>query len=263
MGCTFHKNDNTQILYQRLMIFGAFIFLCIAVFFSIKYSLTTGNVENSIVPYNKIVFPALNCLSAFACFILIFNPKLYKLQLFITFIQSISTLYSGISVLGSFLYLTFIVLSFVYNLNSLSNRKQTLAFVLFWFLCVTGTYTFGLKHLFIELGASFYGTFFIIFSLFSLRDKFGVEVIKTLSSFNLPKFENNTLNLQNYSFTERQIKAITILKTDTNKTYKEIASDLIVSPSVVKKEMLIIFKKLGIKNLNELKQILTINQIHF
>ena len=102
--------------------------------------------------------------------------------------------------------------------------------------------------------------FYIYGAVFkSLLSLFPISA-KHISSLNLPDF-GTSLNLTEFGLSERQIKIVK-KKTKTNSTsYKELADAAITSESTIKKDMLEIFKKLGVENSTSLKFFLSLYKI--
>lgn len=91
-----------------------------------------------------------------------------------------------------------------------------------------------------------------VLSLFPISEK-------SISSIKLPKV-GTVLNLKDYELSDRQILIIQNFMT-SHSSYKELADQIITSESTIKKDMIEIQKKLGVRNLQELSILLSLYKV--
>lgn len=217
----------------------------------------------SIFPKPEYTIFAINAFSAFLAFLLVIFPNNWKAQVFVLFIQAISTTCTGFETLGTFLYSAVIILLFVNGFFKTYLRGKIITIILVWTLILVGYAFYVLKNghfcrrafyrLALEVSVSmfFFGFYFYIYKRMESLLVTLVPAKSNISSHSDLPAAGTTLHLSNYGLTERQINLVLSYLT-TQKSYEELSEQFYISKSTVKKDMTEIFEKFGVSNIKEL-----------
>ena len=238
-----------NILFERLMV----LFAAIVQVIGFIISVTNEDFSKAFLPHFNIVVPIVNISCALLCFFLVFFTKLRFLQSVVLFIQGITMTLNNLTFLGIFLYCLGIALLFCngYIKNKKIRKNFLIALPLylsFFAILPTDKTAFFM---------AFAYTFFMIFSYFHIYNLIKKSLFELfpflsgkISEVDFPQ-PGTTINLLNYGLSERQNK---ILKEYIyeNHSYKQLADNNCMSESLIKKEMSVICKKVGVKNIGML-----------
>lgn len=247
-----------KVSYERLMIFFAAIVQIIGFIISI----TIEDFQNSIVPYAEKTIPIVNISGALVCiFLFIFN-KYKLLQSVVSFVQGIFMALNSQLFLGTFLYSLGVALLFCNEYLKTKTSRKLITILIIWVLSTAIIIKTNIYHfLMIQAYSLFLGSMYIhiyrtvkksVLSLFPISEK-------SISSIKLPKV-GTVLNLKDYELSDRQI-LITQNFMTSHSSYKELADQIITSESTIKKDMIEIQKKLGVRNLQELSILLSLYKV--
>ena len=222
-----------NIPHERLMIFFAAVVQAVGFIISI----TIEDFSASFIPYAEKIVPVVNFSGSLIAFILVIFPQFRVTQS--------------------------IVLLFC-NGYLQENKKIKIYIILsIWFLSTFIILPQNLSQFIMIIAYSLFITFmyfYIYGAVFkSLLSLFPISA-KHISSLNLPDF-GTSLNLTEFGLSERQIKIVKHIAKTNSTSYKELADAAITSESTIKKDMLEIFKKLGVENSTSLKFFLSLYKI--
>lgn len=248
-----------NIPHERLMIFFAAVVQAVGFIISI----TIEDFSASFIPYAEKIVPVVNFSGSLIAFILVIFPQFRVTQSLVLFVQGIAMTLNTQLFLGPFLYSMGIVLLFC-NGYLQENKKIKISIILsVWFISTFVILPQNLSQFIMIIAYSLFITFmyfYIYGAVFkSLLSLFPISA-KHISSLNLPDF-GTSLNLTEFGLSERQIKIVKHIAKTNSTSYKELADAAITSESTIKKDMLEIFKKLGVENSTSLKFFLSLYKI--
>ena len=221
-------------------------------------SITIEDFSKSVIIHSEFVIPAANAIGAILALIALIKLDLKFLQTFVFFLQGIVMTLDGIIFLGVFLYSIGIVMLFCYQYLE-KNIKLKLGIIFsIWFISLTALIRNHLLNFLMAVSYTFFLMFIYIYLYniikHSLLRLFPITALN-LSSITLPEV-GTVLDLNQFGLSERQILLVREFS-KTRASYKELAEKVIISESTVKKEMIEIFRKLGVKNLTSLSFLLS------
>lgn len=235
-----------------------FLGICgfVALFSGTVLNLIFGaDFPGSIVPFVEIVTPIVNGFCAFLCVIFIFFPKKQKILITILAIQSIYDVLTGFELLGLFLFLLLILILFCKGFfKTYLFRKLGILFGV-WFLVLLSLISFGLERFLFAAVVTIFMVSAFVYIHYLLIDKLSY-LMPQIDSATIDISNGTVLNLSQLGFSERQIQCILSYQGQLP-TYKELANKLYTSESTIKLEMTRIYKKIGVKNREELKLLLS------
>lgn len=214
-----------------------------------------SKVSTSIVPYANLVSPIVNGSCAVLCLFFIFFPRKQVLLLTILTMQSVYDVLTGFEILGLFLFLFINLILFCKGFFCQNFLKKLVIIFSIWILLLTTLLAFGIERFIFTfvitlfmISAFFYIHYLLIHRLSYLFPEVNKDKIKVEAG--------TILKIKDLDLTERQEKCLLAYQ-GRFPTYKELAEILLVSESTIKLEMSKIFKKIGVKNREELKMIMS------
>lgn len=221
-------------------------------------NLRTTIAFRSIIPYTKYVEAFFNSLCAILCLVLVFNPKLKKLEYAVFALQATLTTLIGFAGIGTML-LMFLVLSlFTDGFFKTKFKLKVSVMAVWWALVLIGVYpAFKLRAFLFAIALTFFYITMMLVTYDKLRDKLSYLLPKNQITSNIEKLPppGSELVLSDYGLTKRQIKFL-MLCINEGMTYEEISQANYISVSVVKKEMSTCCKTFGVKNREALRVLL-------
>ena len=135
-------------------------------------------------------------------------------------------------------------------------KKKLIPFIICWIITLFSLIPFGMQRFILGLVISAFFAGFYAYIYKKLEGYISVFApIKSIESESLPE-KGTLLNLADYGLTERQVKLVEDYM-DHRLSYKELANKYYISISSVKKDMVSVFVKFGVKNINELYIVLS------
>lgn len=239
---------------------GGFVFLLIASICSIIYQEDWSGT--TLIPYYKIVIPAVNWISTIVCVFIFFFPEKHIFLIFVLLLEAVFSSLTGIESLGVFLFSLAIVL--IYLNGGLSGKKQKITIVSLYLgftIALLGTLPYGKARFLMAVGCTYFfaSGFYCIILTYTKKLKALIPAIQQelyiSKAVHLPK-PGEVMHLKEYDISERQ-QMILYESMAKNKTYGEIAMKTKLSLSLVKKEMNAILQYFGCRNANSLKIVLS------
>ncbi len=235
------------------MIFFAAVVQIVGFFISI----TIEDFSHSFLPYCQVIVPIVNISCAVVCLFLVFFYKLRIAQSIVLFVQGITMTLNNLMFLGLFLYFLGIAFLFCYGYLKTNIQKKLITVFVPLFLSLFVILPSSRPKFFMALSYSL----FLAFTFFHLYNTLKSSLLelfpfltKKISKIDLPLPEKH-LKVCDFGIYGRQND---ILKEFVNgeSNYKKIAEKFGISESTVKRNMVEICKKLGVKNATMLKMLI-------
>lgn len=243
-----HKTTLREFNPFRFLGFTGFLALSISVIIDAVVGISN---PYTIVPHVAVVTYIVNAFSIIMCILIMLFPAYKKHTLTVVLVESLYTVLIGYEMLGIILFGFFILLLFAWGFFVQRFLEKVLISFGLWTIVLLSLLPFGAHRFFFAFGVSLFNisTYICIYSvLYSKLSHLLPDVMFTAEKTknSLPK-PGSLLVLDDLSFTERQIMCIFLVMQGTS-SYKTIADKLAISISVIKKEMLEIFRFFGVKN---------------
>lgn len=238
---------------EKLMHVSSFLIIT----FSFLMSVFVSELDTTIIPYPHIVYPVLNAICAVLCLYLIFFPHHLFIQVFILFVQSILTVYYDQEILGTFLYFTIVIFLYINGSFKLHAKRKLIVIAIFWNLIISALIPHHIFAYFFAITSFLFILCLFYYIFIQVEDLLKSFLPVTRYQLLNPKLPNvgDELNLYAFNLTERQIEII-LAYVNKSPSYKELAAKFFISESLVKREMSLIFKEFGVKNLVEFHSLL-------
>ena len=252
--------QDNKTINERVVSAIGFCFLVVA---TITAYLNDGD-EFSILEYfgnsrTIIFFTHLIC-SCFAAFLII---RPYELGfVLIMIVESVLTMLTDYEQLGIFFFYASIILLVCKDLCGDKRTHIIPALIIIHLLSIIGTYTHGLKTLFLTLACSAYSFVFYLWIYKYIKAKLSCFWPKTVTENEILKGKKagSEIKLTDYNLNERQINFV-LENLYNNLSYKELSSKYNVSVSTVKRTFTDICKIFKVNNLEELRFLLLQYQV--
>ena len=233
--------------------------ICLCTLLSITFATSLMLPENykTWIPYPQILLPLANGLSVLACIILIIKPGIKFLEIGILLVQSFITKWTGYGALGLLFYIVMIVMLFGYGFFRTHIHIKTIIVSAIWLIWIPGALPFGKDYFFLA-----FATLLFILVFCRLVYEYFKDLLAPLlpsqsseAKIKLPQI-GGTIKLTECGLSERQVKLLFDF-INYNSTYKELSDKYFISVSTVKKDMAEVLKIFGVKNNDELRQLLS------
>ncbi len=242
------KKNHPVINPFRLLGLSGFLALGMSVVIDYLYGIDN---PNTLVPYVQLTTYCVNAFSMVVCILIMIFPSKKEFTLTVVIVECFYTVLIGYEMLGIILYGFLMLLLFAWGFFVRKFMLKVAIVLLSWVIVLLSLFPYGSHRFFFALGISVFNisTYVCIYSaLYSKLSHLLPEfpLISQKGDSILPK-PGSLLVFQDYDFTERQIQCI-YLTMQGIASYKEVADKLAISISVIKKEMLEIFRFFGVKN---------------
>lgn len=237
------------------MCFFAFLVLLCAAVMSYKHP----REKHTVIPKQDVTVFVINSVSAAIALALTFKPSVWQAQVFLLFIQAVSTTLTGYNNLGTFLYSAFIILCFANGFFKTKVRLKITCILVVWIAVLVGYGYYALQwgvrgimyiHISVATSLFFFAFYFYVYKKLETLLVPLVPVKPLKSDIKLPP-KGTTLHLSKYGLTERQIDFV-MEYLASQKMYKELANQFFVSVSTVKKDMAEVFEIFNVQNIKDL-----------
>ena len=240
---------------ERILSLGGCITLSVAAIISFILDAET----KTILPYSRIIIPIVNTISAFSALMYFIFPQKKLIAYLIMLVQGIFTMITGYETLGIFLFTALAILAFCNGDLRKSFWLKIAIFFPIWFLSLLGVIPFGLHRFILAFTESIlFITFY--FCIYKKLAKLLAPISPVFSTIKEIKIQlpepGSKVFLCDYDLNERQRKFI-FDNLNLKSNYHELSEKYYVSISTVKKEMVDAFDKIGVRNLEELRLLLT------
>lgn len=230
---------------------------CLIITFSFLMSVFVSTFQTTLIPYPHIVYPILNGFCVLLSIFLIFSPNHLSLEIIVLFIQSVLTVYYEQEILGTLLYFTIVVFLYVHGYFKSNAKRKLIIIALIWNVIIIALIP---HHIFAYCFALVSFTFILfLFAYVFLQVENLLKSLLPITKYQLlnPKLPNigDELNLYNFNLTQRQTD-LAFEYFNKSSSYKELAAKFFISESLVKREMSLIFREFGVKNLVEFHSLL-------
>ncbi|HQC27348.1 MAG TPA: helix-turn-helix transcriptional regulator [Treponemataceae bacterium] len=230
----------------RLLGFSGFVALGISVLIDVFFGIHN---PQTLIPFVEITTFAINFVSMSLCLMIIIWPKQKKYTLLVLLIESIYTMAIGYEFISLTLYGLFLIFLFTMDFYSQKLRLKGFISLIIWILLLLTLIPFGWNRFFLCFGLSFFTfssylcIYWVLFQKLSIvPSDYQLHTV----NFKLPKV-GNILHIAQFPLSQRQIQCVYYLLNGFY-TYKEISDLCCISVSVIKKEMLDIYKVFGVQN---------------
>lgn len=244
-----------NILKKLSTSFNPFRFTAIMAFIALGISViidTVYGIDNpyTLVPHIRIVTYIVNIILMIMCILVIIFPQNKKVIVIPIFLESIFTVMIGYEMLGIFLYAFTLLMMFAWGFFVYKFKRKIFYALLLWISILLTLIPFGIDRFFFALGVSLFNlsVYFCVYSLLysKLSHLFPEVIMSTNKNITIPK-PGSILIFQDYPFTTRQIMCIYLMMHGYT-SYKAMSDKLAISVSVIKKEMLDIYRIFGVQN---------------
>lgn len=234
-------------LSEKLFLCSSFHILLVATILSFILS----PAENTIIPYPRVVIPIVNMICTTLSCLLLFIPTNIYIEVCILGIQAIATTFTGYEILGLFLFLSALILLFCDGFFKSNAKRKVSICIVMWMVVIIGVIPLGIDRYILVLASTFFfiGFYYFVYSKLKGLLKPLIPQKNISSCISLPL--GASFILKDLEFSDRQIQILKIFY-EENLNYNEIADKLILSTSLVKKEMSVILKRFEVKKSRDL-----------
>ncbi len=248
------KQKKKFLTEERILYLGGFIILSAAAIISFLVEAE----HRTIIPKPEIVIPIINTICALGALVQFLFAKNHIIPYAIMLLQSVSTILTGYETLGVFLFTAMIILMFCNKDLRTHFYAKFIPLLSILLITLLGLIPFGwFRFVLAFIEAVFFLSFY--FCIYKKLETLLISIAPVFNSVQEPKVSlpeaGGTIMLSELGLNERQQKFIFDNLT-SDASYAELSEKYYVSTSTVKKEMADAFRKIGVKNLEELRLLL-------